>query len=37
MDQAIIRLAYQFNGYGMALYVLLTTLLSGLISSFIGL
>jgi putative Mg2+ transporter-C (MgtC) family protein len=36
MDQAIIRLAYQFNGYGMALYVLLTTLLSGLISSFIG-
>lgn len=37
MDQAIIDLAYKYNGYGMALYVLITMLITGVISAVIGL
>ncbi len=36
MDQAIINIIYQFNGWGMGLYVLITTLISGVLSSLIG-
>ncbi|MFA6829776.1 MAG: MgtC/SapB family protein, partial [Bacilli bacterium] len=36
MDQAIINIVYWENGYGMAVYVLITTLIAGAISSVIG-
>ena len=36
MDQLIISLAYKFNGWGLALYVLVTTLLAGVLSGIIG-
>lgn len=36
MDKAIISLAYKFDGWGMALYVLIVTLIAGLLSIFIG-
>ncbi len=36
MDKAIISIAYKFDGYGMALYVLIVTLIAGLLSTFIG-
>jgi putative Mg2+ transporter-C (MgtC) family protein len=37
MDQAIIGIAFKYDGYGMALFVLITTLVSAFLSSFIGL
>ena len=36
MDQLIISLAYKFNGWGLTLYVLVTTLLAGVLSGIIG-
>jgi putative Mg2+ transporter-C (MgtC) family protein len=37
MDQAIIGLTTKFNGYGMALFVLVTTLIAGFLAAIIGL
>lgn len=36
MDQAISSLIYRFNGWGLALYVLIVTLVAGLLSGIIG-
>lgn len=36
MDKAIVELAYRFNGWGLALYVLIVTLISGALSAVIG-
>ncbi len=36
MDQGIISLAYRFNGWGLALYVLVVTLISGFLAGIIG-
>ena len=36
MDQSIISLAYKYNGWGIALYILIVTLVSGLLSAIIG-
>ena len=36
MDQSIISLAYKYNGWGIALYILIVTLVSGVLSAIIG-
>lgn len=36
MDKYIISLAYRFNGWGMALYILVVTLISGFLAGIIG-
>lgn len=36
MDQAILELTNKYNGYGMALFVLVTTLIAGFLSGIIG-
>ncbi len=36
MDKAIISIAYKFDGWGMALYVLIVTLIAGALSTCIG-
>lgn len=36
MDQAIISLVTKFDGYGMALYILVTTVIAGFLSSIVG-
>lgn len=36
MDQAIISLAYRYEGWGMGLYIAIVTLIAGLLSSFLG-
>lgn len=36
MDKAIISLVYKYDGWGMALYILIVTLIAGFLSIFIG-